>query len=512
MNNTANNNKRIAKNTLLLYIRMLFTMIIGLYTSRVTLQALGFEDFGIYNVVGGVIVMFSFLMASLGGASSRFITYEFGVNNPIKLKSTVGNILFIHLIFAGVILILGESIGLWFVKTQLNIAAHRMDAVMWIYQFSIFIAICSIISIPYNAMIIAHERMKAFAYITLFDSIGKLASAFLIMTVNGDRLIIYGLCLLVIQIIDRFIYGFYCFKHFEESKTKIAFDKKQAFEIFHFMGWKIGADLAYMGYTQGLNLILNIFYGSIVNAARGIAVQVQSIVRNFCINFQMAIEPQLVKSYAQNDFTRMHTLLLSSSKFSYYLLLILSLPIIFETDIILHWWLSEVPEYTTSFVRIVLCLNMILALATPIVRSVEATGKLKHFEIAEMSCTLTILPIAYIGVKFYNFSAEMLLAIPIFIECITQIVRVKIASSMIMLPLKSYLKNVVLPILKVSIISPIIPFFIQQNISNNNLMSFVYVCGSSFVFTFITITFIGCTSNERKIILNYITNKIYSKK
>lgn len=511
MNNTTENNKRIAKNTLLLYIRMLFTMVIGLYTSRVTLQALGFEDFGIYNVVGGVIVMFSFLTASLGGASSRFITYEFGNNNPTKLKSTIGNILFIHFVFAGIILIIGESIGLWFVKTQLNIVEQRMDAAIWIYQFSIFTAICSIISIPYNAMIIAHERMKAFAYISLFDSLSKLASVLIIMGINGDRLIIYGLCLLSIQIIDRFIYGYYCFKHFEESKAKITFDKKQAIEIFQFMGWKIGADLAYVEYNQGLNLLLNILFGSIVNAARGIAVQVQSVVRSFCINFQMAIEPQLVKSYAQGDFIRMHTLLLTSSKFSYYLLLLLSLPIIFETDTILQWWLSDVPDHTTNFVRIVLGLNMILALATPIVRSVEATGRLKYFEIAEMSCTLTILPIAYVGGKFYHFSAEMILIIPILIEIITQVIRVKIASSMITLPVMEYFKKVIIPIFKVSIISPIIPFIIQQFSMNNSLTSFIYIGGSCFIFTFITITFIGCSSKEREIIINYITKKIQKR-
>ena len=505
------NNKRIAKNTLLLYIRMLSMIAINLYTSRVILQTLGIEDYGLYNVVGGVIVMFSFLMSSLGGASSRFITFEFGNNNLNKLKSTVGNILFIHIVFAGIIFIFGESIGLWFVNTQLNIPETRIEAANWIYQFTILTAICSIISIPYNAMIIAHERMGAFAYITLFDAISKLLIAYLIMYINIDPLIMYGLGLLLIQILDRIIFGYYCIKHFEEAKSNIKLNKEQALEIFRFMGWKIGADLAYIGYTQGLNILLNIFYGTVVNAARGIAVQVQNVIRNFCINFQMAIEPQLIKSYAQKDYKRMHNLLLVSSKFSFYLLLLLSLPILFNTNIILNWWLSEVPEHTARFVQLVLLLNMILALATPIVRSAEATGRLRQFEIAEMSCTLTILPIAYIGVKFYHFSPETLLFIPVFIEIITQIIRIKVVSPLIKLDIKEYLQFVIYPIIKVSIISPISPLIIQQFISNNSLQSFIHISISCILSTLITVVYIGCNKSERETFIKAIINKIKKK-
>lgn len=511
MADISQNNKRIAKNTLLLYIRMLYMIAINLYTSRVILQALGIEDYGIYNVVGGVIVMFSFLMSSLGGASSRFITFEFGNNNLNKLKSTVGNILFIHIAFAGIIFILGESIGLWFVNTQLNIPETRIEAANWIYQFTILTAICSIVSIPYNAMIIAHERMGAFAYITLFDAISKLLIAYLIIHIKADRLIIYGLCLLLVQILDRIIYGSYCIKHFEEATSNIKFNKSQALEIFQFMGWKIGADLAYVGYTQGLNILLNIFYGTAVNAARGIAVQVQNVVRNFCINFQMAIEPQLIKSYAQKDYKRMHNLLLISSKFSFYLLLLLSLPILFNTNIILNWWLSEVPKHTIRFVQLVLLLNMILALATPIVRSAEATGNLKQFEIAEMSCTLTILPIAYIGAKFYHFSPEILLFIPIFIETITQIIRIKVVSPLIKLRAKEYLHHVVYPIIKVSIISPILPIIIQTFIPNNNLQSFIYVSASCIISTLLAVIYIGCYKSEREVLIKTIISKIKKK-
>lgn len=505
------NNKRIAKNTLLLYIRMLSMIAINLYTSRVILQTLGIEDYGLYNVVGGVIVMFSFLMSSLGGASSRFITFEFGNNNLNKLKSTVGNILFIHIVFAGIIFIFGESIGLWFVNTQLNIPETRIEAANWIYQFTILTAICSIISIPYNAMIIAHERMGAFAYITLFDAISKLLIAYLIMHINIDPLIMYGLGLLLIQILDRIIFGYYCIKHFEEAKSNIKLNKEQALEIFRFMGWKIGADLAYIGYTQGLNILLNIFYGTVVNAARGIAVQVQNVIRNFCINFQMAIEPQLIKSYAQKDYKRMHNLLLVSSKFSFYLLLLLSLPILFNTNIILNWWLSEVPEHTARFVQLVLLLNMIFALATPIVRSAEATGRLRQFEIAEMSCTLTILPIAYIGVKFYHFSPETLLFIPVFIEIITQIIRIKVVSPLIKLDIKEYLQFVIYPIIKVSIISPILPLIIQQFISNNSLQSFIHISISCILSTLITVVYIGCNKSERETFIKAIINKIKKK-
>lgn len=329
-NQISENNKRIAKNTLLLYVRMLFMMLVSLYTSRVVLNTLGVVDFGIYNVVGGVIAMLGFLTGSLGAASSRYITYDLGIGDMAIMKRTLGNIKSIHYILAGVILLIGETVGLWFVVTKLQIPAERATAAFWVYQFSILSSMLAVISVPYNATIIAHEKMSAFAYISIVDAVLKLLIVYLLVVIPYDKLIIYAVLLFVIQSFDQIVYIVYCSKHFEETRSRCCYDKKKFKEIFAFAGWTMNGNLAVMGYTQGLNILLNMFFGPAVNAARGIAVQVQSVCQMFCVNFQMALNPQLTKSYAKGDITSMHSLLIKSSKFSFYILYVIAVPLMFE--------------------------------------------------------------------------------------------------------------------------------------------------------------------------------------
>lgn len=409
MNNTAENNKRIAKNTLLLYFRMLFMIAINLYTSRVILQTLGIEDFGIYNVVSGVITMLGFLTNSLSGASSRYITYGLGKGDIKIMKQTFGNILAIHLLLAGIIIILGETIGLWFMSTQLQIPPEREFAAFWVYQFSVFTSVLAIISVPYNASIIAHEKMSAFAYITIADAILKLGIVYLLLLIPYDKLIIYAALYFCIQVFDRVIYSIYCRRHFEETRSKLCFNKQLFKEIFIFAGWTMNGNLAIMGYTQGLNILLNIFFGPVVNAARGIAVQVQNAAMNFCKSFQMALNPQLTKCYAAGDRLHMHQLLKASSKISFFLMLCISLPIIFETNIILHWWLKTPPDHTANFLRLILCSSLLYTLSNPIIVSIHATGKLKQFQLIEGSMLLSIVPIAYLLLFFFIFLLNMYL-------------------------------------------------------------------------------------------------------
>ena len=377
------NNKRIAKNTLLLYIRMIFTMLISLYTSRVILNTLGITDFGIYNVVGGIISLLGFVTSSLGGASSRYITFELGKGNKNKLKKIFGNILSIHILFSIAIFILGETIGLWFFYNKLQIPLERFNAAFWVYQFSIFTSILSFISIPYNAVIIAHEKMSAFAYISIIDVILKLLIVYLLLIIPYDKLIIYSILFFCIQAFDRIIYGVYCSKHFEETHTKLQIDKNLFKELFDFAFWTMGGNLACIGYTQGLNILLNIFFGPAINAARGIAVQVQSVVRNFCLNFQTAINPQITKNYAKKDLAQMHSLIQISSKYSFLLLYLISLPLILEAPIVLKWWLGIVPEHTINFLRIILCTSLVVSLSNPFLISIYATGMIKKFQIIE---------------------------------------------------------------------------------------------------------------------------------
>lgn len=511
MTDTAQNNKRIAKNTLLLYARMLFLMIISLYTSRVVLNTLGVEDYGINNVVSGFISMLGFLSGSLGAASSRFITYDLGIGDMSIMKRTFGNIVTIHLLLAVIILIIGETIGLWFVLNKLQIPENRMTAALWVYQFSIFSFMLSIVSVPYNATIIAHERMKAFAYISIVDAILKLLIVYLLVIIPYDKLIIYAILFFCIQVFDRVVYGVYCYRHFEETKTKLAFNKKQFKEIFSFAVWTMNGNLSVIGYTQGINVLLNMFFGPVVNAARGVAVQVQSVVQNFCNNFQMALNPQLTKSYAQNDLDHMQQLLKVSSKFSFFLLYIISLPLMLEAPLVLKWWLGIVPEHTVNFLRLILCSSMLISLSNPLVVSVHATGRIKRFQSIEGTMLLCIVPIAYILLKFCGIRPEYVFCVHIVVEILTQYARVKIVLPMISMTAVSYSREVVIPILKVIIITPILPLIAFYYL-NQSVGTFLIICLISVLSVLSGVYMLGCNESEKVFVRNKLKQILLRKK
>lgn len=510
MTDTSQNNKRIAKNTLLLYARMLFLMVISLYTSRVVLNTLGVEDYGINNVVSGFIGMLGFLSGSLGAASSRFITYDLGIGDMSTMKRTFGNIVTIHLLLAVIILIFGETIGLWFVLNKLQIPENRMTAAIWVYQFSIFSFMLSIVSVPYNATIIAHERMKAFAYISIVDAILKLLIVYLLVVIPYDKLIIYAILFFCIQIFDRVVYGVYCYKHFEETKTKLAFNKKLFKEIFSFAVWTMNGNLAVIGYTQGINVLLNMFFGPVVNAARGVAVQVQGVVTGFCNNFQMALNPQLTKSYAQNDLEHMQQLLKVSSKFSFFLLFIISLPLILEAPLVLKWWLGIVPEHTVNFLRLILCSSMLIALSNPLVVSVHATGKIKKFQVIEGTMLLCIVPIAYVLLKFFDIRPEYVFCVHIAVEILTQYVRVRIVLPMISMKCIDYFKEVIVPIIKVIVITPILPL-IAYNYIGQSVITFFIICFISVICVLGGVYYWGCLKSEREFAINKIRQIVFRK-
>lgn len=492
-------NKRIAKNTLLLYIRTLFVMLITLYTSRVVLNTLGVTDYGIYNVVGGVILILSFLMTSMGAASSRFITYDLGKGNVANIKKTFGTILTIHIIIAIVILLFGETVGLWFVVNKLQIPADRVNAALWVYQFSIFTSIMSVISVPYNAVIIAHERIKAFAYMGIIDAILKLIIAYLLFITPFDKLIIYAILLFCIQTFDRIVYGWYCTHNFRETRTTIVFNKKQFKEIFRFAVWTMNGNLAIMGYTQGINILLNMFYGPTVNAARGIAVQVQGVVMNFCRNFQMAINPQITKSYARNDLKTMHNLVKTSSKFSFFLLFFISLPLMLEANQVLKWWLGIVPEHTVAFLRLILCSSMLTSLSNPIIMSVQATGKIERFQLIEGTMLLSIVPIAYVLLKLYGIKPEYVFCVHIIVEILTQYIRIQIVLPMIFMDLRKYWKEVIIPIIYVVLLSPIVPIIFYELLAET-VANFFIVCLISVFCVSITVYIFGCTVSEKRVV------------
>lgn len=394
---THHNNKRIAKNTMLLYFRMILTMLVTLYTSRVVLNTLGVEDFGIYNVVGGVVVMFSFLNSAMSSATQRFLSFELGKNNIKQFTKVFSMSINIHALIAIIILVLAETIGLWFVNTQLVIPTDRMDAANWVYQCSILAFMVTIMSVPYNASIIAHEKMAAFAYISILEVSLKLLIVFMLQWLAFDKLKLYAVLFLLVAVIIRLVYGLYCKYKIEGCRYVWTADKKLFQTLFSYAGWNLWGNMAAVGMDQGVNILLNIFFGPVVNAARGIAYQLSSAVRMFVSNFQMAVNPQIVKRYAVEDITSMHKLIFVSSKASYLLLLFLGLPLAIEANFVLSLWLGDVPEYTVVFVRLVIVIMLIDSLSGSLITAAQATGRIKLYQTLVGGLLLFIVPISYIS-------------------------------------------------------------------------------------------------------------------
>lgn len=483
-------------------------MVIGFYTSRVILNTLGVEDYGVYNVVGGIVTMFTFINGALASATSRNITFELGTGDTEKLRSVFGTGLTIHGIVSIIIIIASETIGLWLFYQKMQIPETRLDAAMWVYQLSVLSAVLSIMIVPYNAVIIAHEKMSAFAWMTLLDAILKLVIVFLLVIIPYDKLIIYALLFFIVSIIDQIIYLIYCYQKFPECHTNFIWNKSLIKEMSSFAGWSFFGNLAGITYTQGLNLLLNIFFGPVVNAARGVAIQVQNIVQQFIRNFQMALNPQITKTYAANELEEMHHLMFRSARFSFLLMFFISLPALLETNFILILWLKVVPENTILFFRIIMCTSLIYTTANPLIIANQATGVVKKYQIVCGSILLTILPFSYIALKM-GAPAYSVFIIHFIIEAITQIARMYMLRNLINLPIGAYIKQIYLPLGRVIITSIILPISIHC-MMNEGLMRFLTVGFISVLSVGSASFFLGLNSNERHFLLEKIKIKIKS--
>ena len=363
------------------------------------MNTLGVEDYGIYNVVGGFVAFFSFLNGAMATATQRFITFELAKGNINRQMTTFSTAAIIHFVIGLIIVVVAETIGLWFVCNKMVIPEERFSAAIWVYQFSILTMFISIVSIPYNAAIIAHEKMSAFAYISILDVVLKLVIVLLLTIVTFDKLIFYAAMLLGISLLDRMIYGIYCKRHFAEAHIKLIFDKNLFREMTNIAGWSLFGNIAGVFYTQGLNVLLNMFFGPAVNAARGIAYQVNSAINGFVNNFMMALNPQITKSYASGNREYMMTLIYQGARLSFYILMMLSLPVIINVDYILELWLKTVPEHTSTFIQLVLIFTMSEAISNPLITAMLATGRIKNYQIVVGGLQLLNLPISYILLK-----------------------------------------------------------------------------------------------------------------
>lgn len=497
---TSDNNKRIAKNTMLLYCRMLLLMVVSLYTSRVTLAALGVEDYGIYNVVGGVVAMFSMLSGSLSAAISRFITFELGRGDKERLKTVFSTSVNIQIGLAIIIMVLAEIGGVWFLNCKMNIATERLLAANWVLQCSIITFMINLISVPYNAAIIAHERMSAFAYISILEAVLKLLVVYLLYVTLYDRLIVYAVLLCLVAIALRLIYGIYCKRNFEECTYHFIYDKSILRSMTGFAGWNfIGvASGALRG--QGVNIVINLFCGAAVNTARAISFQVNNAVNSFASNFMTAINPQITKSYASGNYGYMMQLIFQGARLSYYLLLFISLPLILEADTVLKLWLEEVPEHTTLFVQLILVFGMEEALSNPLITAMLATGDIKKYQLTVGGLQLMNFPVSYMLLKFGLFpEVTIIAAIVIGQWCLAT--RLYMLRSMIGLSSIAFMKKVYLNIVSVSIVAMLPPLLLHIVMIEDRWLRFFAVLAVSVVSTLASIYYIGCSKSERDLVV-----------
>ncbi len=486
---------RLAKNTMLLYMRMLVLMVVSLYTSRVILHALGETDFGIYNVVGGVVAAFSFISGSLSAAVSRFITFELGKNDMGRLKRVFAASVTIQLILALAVLALAETVGVWFLNTHMTIPDDRIHAANWVLNFSAIAFAVSLISTPYNAVIVAHERMSAFAYISLFEAFGKLAIAVLILYSSYDRLIVYSILVCVVAVTVRLLYGYYCKRHFAECVFHLCWDRDILGKMFGFAGWNfIGASSSILR-DQGGNILLNIFFGPSVNAARGIAVQVNTALMGFVTNFTMALNPQITKSYASGNHDYMMYLIYKGARFSFYMLLLLSLPVIVNTHYILVLWLRLVPEHTVAFVQLILLFALSECISSPLITAMLATGRIRNYQIAVGGLQMMNLPVSYVAIRL-GFAPESVFVIALVISQCCLALRICFLRGMIRLSVLRFVRDVYVNILLVALCACVIPVLLTSCL-HESFVSFVALTVVCIVTTSLSILYIGMNRDER---------------
>lgn len=495
--------KQIAKNAFMLYIRLLFTMSISLYISRIVLNALGIEDYGIYNVVGGVVAMFSFLNAAMAVSTQRFLSFELGRQDQFELKRVFSTAVTIHLLIGLFILILAESIGFWFIKHHLNIPIERIDAAHWVYQCTIFSFFFLIVRVPYQAGIIAHEKMNMYAYLSIFEVVLKLIAALLLIDTSYDKLKLYSVLSLLAAIVTTVFYKIYCYRKFNESKFSFIWDRNLFKVMTSYAGWSLFGSAASIGYNQGINILLNIFFNPVINAARAIAFQVNTAIQSFTNNFQLAVNPQIVKSYAIGDEKYMMSLIFQSSKYSFFLLYIIALPVLLETEYILKLWLKTVPDYTSIFCKLIVIDALIGCVSYPLMVASQATGRIRLYQFVVGTLLLLNLPLTYIFFKF-KFGPEYSMYVSIILSIIALATRLIMLKRLISLNIKVYIKAVIIRALLVGCTAFMIPFYVTQYIDDLTLVYFLLSVVLCVICTVLSIYYLGLDVFEKE----YIRDRI----
>jgi O-antigen/teichoic acid export membrane protein len=509
-NNSAVNNKRIIKNTLFLYIRMLFLMFISLYTSRVVLDNLGILDFGIYNIVGGFATMFIFFRSSLANVTQRYLSIELGKHDEKAAKDIFCIHQSVYIIVSILVLVVGEILGTWFIYYKMNIPAERLSAAFWVFQFTLFSLCTTILSVVYEAVIIAREEMKIYSYVGIFEGLTKLGIAMIISVVTYDKLIVYSFLLVMVAIGIRFFYSIYCKRRYKECVYKWIWNRDKIKECSSMIGWNTMGTLIYTINDQGINILLNLFFGPIINAARGIAFQINQAVNNFGTNFYISVRPQIVKLYATKDFNHLFKLFFSSSKLSVYLLWIICLPLCLSIDTILHLWLKEVPAYTNVFTILILIYSIVDVLNNPIWSLALAIGKLKNYILIGSSVLLFIFPISYVFLKLGS-TPQTVFVVSIIIRCAYIYVVLFFIKKEINFSLNSYFYEVLFPAIIVIGISGGGCYWLNSGF-NNSISQRAFITIATILITAITIWTLGLKGTERQKIKSIFYDKIQRNK
>lgn len=505
---TALNNKRIAKNTLMLYIRMFLVMGVSLYTSRIVLNALGVGDYGIYNVVGGVVAMLAFLNGVMSVASSRFLTFELGRGDFVRLKRVFCASLTLHISIALIVFVLAETVGLWFVMNRLVIPADRLDAAMWVYQFSVFTCMVNLTQVPYNAAIVAHERMATYAYFSILEVILKLAIALILMFVLTDKLRLYAILVFVVTLIIASVYRMYCRRSFAECRYRLFWDGVLYKTLLSFSAWDLIGSSSVIVQGQGLNILLNLFFGPAVNAARAVSVQVQSAMMLFGNSFLTAVRPQIIKLYATDNIDRMMSLVFNSSKYGYFLIYLVVAPLFLETPTVLRLWLKDVPEYSVVFCRYMLVISLLNVMRTPFVSVLHATGKIKIGNIITGTILMMTFPLAWLFLHL-GYSPVSVFTVTLVITLLSQVADLFVIRHYVYFSVKSYYRRVLLRCFAVSVI-PLILSGLLKYMCEPDFIRLCMTVGLSCTLTCISVFYIGLNDCEKKIVKSKIHQKIKS--
>lgn len=488
MSNQESNSKRIAKNTLLLYFRMILIMVVSLYTSRIILNELGVEDFGIYNLVAGVVILFSFLSNAMITATQRYLSIAIGKKDEKYIQAVFSTSLLSHFFLIFFVFLAAETIGLWLINAKLEIPADRMSATNFVYQLAILTTCVNIIRIPYNASIIANERMSFFAYVSIVETFLKLAVVWALAITPGDKLVIYSFLLLLVAIVIDIAYWYYCQRFLLANKFYLKTNKKLFVELTSFSVWNLFGGLADIGYKQGTNIILNLFWGVSINAVLGITNQIRNALVPFIGNLQLAVNPQMVKSYALGDYEYFKILVYRISKYSYFLMLIIVFPIIFNIDLILELWLKNPPKHTAIFAILTSVYCLVDSLTGPLWAAMQAGGKIKRFQMVTGICLLLNLPVSYLFLM-YGYAPSVVLIIQIVITGFTVGVRVLFVKYYLQFSIRNYVREVIFPIVFVTALSlPIALYIYAETGGYYRLLLFIlfvpmmcyiiYVCGT----------------------------------